>query len=84
MTNTSNMIYPELDEKVSKETQIEFRCSTISGKYYITTDLELAGKGITITGDGSDHKRGKKTYQVTERVMNKLEKEYVCTYIALL
>ena len=77
----STMIYPEMGQ--TTDATIEYRCS-YSSKFYITTDLELKGRGITPAGDGSDHKRGKKTYHVTEKAMNKLKEQHDCCYIALL
>lgn len=74
-------IYPELNETTNA--QIEFKCS-MSGGYYLTTDLNLKGRGIKKNGDGSDHKRNKKTYQVTEAAFEKLKKEFKTCFIAML
>jgi hypothetical protein len=60
---------------------IEYKLSTLSGKFYITTDLDLNGRGITMCGDGKDHKRGKKTYQVTKKAFDKLKAKYDTCYI---
>ncbi len=54
---TSNFIYPELGEKTNAT--IEYTCSH-GGGFYVTTDLQLTGRGIKMSGDGSTHKRGKK------------------------
>lgn len=54
------------------------------GGYYLTTDLELKGRGIKQLGDGSDHKRNKKTYRATELALDKLKAQYETCYIALL
>lgn len=75
------MIYPELGEKT--DATIEFR-ESYGGGVYITTDLQLSGRGIKQLGDGSDNKRGKKTYQVTKKAFDKLEKEHDTCYIASL
>jgi hypothetical protein len=77
----TTIIYPELKETTNA--QIEYKCSH-SGGYYLTTDLLLSGRGIKIIGDGTDHKRGKKTYQATERAFELLKQKYICCYIALL
>lgn len=78
---THQMIYPELGEKTDAE--IEFSCA-YGGKFYVTTDLELKGRGIKLNGDGSNHARNKKTYFVTEKAMDKLKQQYSCCSIALL
>jgi hypothetical protein len=79
-TNKSkSLIYPELGETTKAE--IEYRASYSNG-FYLTTDLELKGRGITIIGNGSEHKRGKNTYRATETAMNKLKKNHEVCYIA--
>ena len=80
MANYS-VVYKELGQTVAEENQIEFTCS-YGGKFYVNTLLELKGRGIKKSGDGSDHKRGLKSYFVTELAMEKLKKEYACTYTA--
>ena len=75
-------ITPELGE--TTEAVIEYKVSTMSGKLYVTTDLELKGRGIKISGDGSDHKRGKKTYHVTENAFEKLKLVHDTCYISSL
>lgn len=75
----STMIYPELGEKT--KAQIEFVVS-YNGGYRLTTDLELTGRGIKMTGDGSDHRRGKKTYHVTEKAFKVIKAKYETCYIA--
>ena len=77
----SEMIYQEMGE--TTEAQIEFKCS-YNGGFYITTDLDLKGRGIKISGDGSDHKRNKKTYHITENAMNKLKTQYTTCFMASL
>jgi hypothetical protein len=80
MTNTTH-ITPELGQKVPANTQIEFRVG-YSGKYYLTTALELKGRGISLSADGANHKRGLCSYFATDKAMAKLEAEYICTYIS--
>lgn len=75
------IIYPEMGQKTNAE--IEFKCSH-SGGFYITTDLNLSGRGIKMSGDGTNNVRGKKTYQCTVKAMDKLKAMYSCCYIALL
>lgn len=77
----STMIYQELGEKT--EATIEFSVS-YSGKFYLTTDIQLKGRGIKQIGDGSDHKRGKKTFLATEKAMETIKTKYDSCYIALL
>ena len=77
----STMIYPELGEKTNAT--IEYKCS-YNGGLYLTTDLNLKGRGIKMVGDGSTHKRNKKTYQVTSNAFEILKKQYDTCYIALL
>ena len=76
---STTMIYPELGETTTAE--IQYVCSYGSG-YYVTTDLDLKGRGIRQTGDGSDHKRGKKTYHVTERALEILKTKHSHCYLA--
>lgn len=75
----STMIYPELGQTTNAT--IEFKCSHVGG-FYLTTDLELKGRGIKSIGDGSTHKRNKKTYQVTELAMKALKMKYDTCFIA--
>lgn len=79
MKNT--MIYPELGEKTNAT--IEYKCS-YNGGYYLTTDLLLSGRGIKMSGNGTDHARGKKTYHVTASAFKALQAKYDTCYIALL
>lgn len=77
----SDMIYPELGQ--TTDSTIEYKCS-YNGGFYITTDLELKGRGIKMSGDGSEHKRSKKTYHVTELAFNKLKEKHTTCFIASL
>ena len=77
----SEIIYPELGEKTTVE--IEYTTAW-GGELYLITDLELSGRGIRKRGDGSDHKRGKKTYYATEFAFSKLKKKYSTCYIGIL
>lgn len=43
------------------------------GQYYLKTNLDLKGRGIKLSGDGSDHARGLKTYFVTENAFKNLK-----------
>jgi hypothetical protein len=74
-------IYPELGE--STTAQIEYTCA-YGGKFYLTTALDLKGRGITANGDGSNHARGLKTFYATEAALDKLKLTYSTCYIALL
>ena len=80
-TNNSKMIYPEMGQTTNAT--IEYKVSH-SGGLYLTTDLELKGRGINKCGDGSDHARGKKTYQVTKNAWNKIKANHDHCYIASL
>lgn len=77
----NELIYPELGQ--TTKATIEYTCS-YNGGFYVTTDLLLSGRGIKMSGDGSTHKRGKKTYHITENAFSKIKKEYSSCYIALL
>lgn len=79
MAISQTIIYPELGETSTAEIQYVGSCT--SG-YIVTTDLELKGRGIKLSGDGSDHKRGKKTYRVTERALEILKTKYSYCYLA--
>lgn len=75
------VIYTEMGQ--TTEAQIEFVCS-YNGGFRLTTNLELKGRGIKQTGDGSDHKRGMKTYHATEKALDKLKEKYSTAYMASL
>ena len=74
-------IYPELGETTTAT--IEVKCS-YGGGFYLTTDEELKGRGVKASGDGSDHKRNKKTYHVTEAAFKKIEASFECCFISSL
>ena len=76
---SKSLIYPELGK--STKATIGYKVS-YGGKLYVTTDLELKGQGIKLIGNGSKHKRGKKTYIATEKAMNKLKKNHEVCYLA--
>jgi hypothetical protein len=73
------VIYPEMGETTNAT--IEYRVA-YGGKLSLATDLELKGRGIQKRGDGSDYKRGKKTYLVTKLAFKKIEEKYDTCYIA--
>lgn len=75
------MIYPELGQATKSE--IEYTCS-YNGGFYLTTDLDLKGRGVRMTGNGSDHKRNKKTYQVTEKAFEVIKSKYNTCFVASL
>lgn len=75
----NEIIYPELGQKT--EAQIEYQCSH-NGGFYINTALDLSGRGIRQTGDGSNHKRGLKSYHTTERALEGLKAKFSTCYIA--
>ena len=76
---SKSLIYPELGK--TTKAAIEYKVS-YDGKFYVTTDLDLKGQGIKKVGNGSQHKRGKKTYIATEKAMNKLKKNHEVCYLA--
>ena len=78
---SKSLIYPELGE--TTKAAIKYKVS-YDGKFYVTTDLDLKGQGIKKVGNGSQHKRGKKTYIATEKAMNKLKINHEVCYIARL
>ena len=75
----TTVIYRELGEDT--DAQIEYSIGHY-GRTYLTTDLELKGRGIRECGDGSDHKRGKKTYSVTNLAFKALKLKYSTCYTA--
>lgn len=75
----TSIIYPELKEKTNA--QITYVCA-YNGGLYLTTDLDLKGRGIKLSGDGSNHLRNKKTYFATERAFKILEQKYSTCYLA--
>ena len=79
-TNKSkSMIYPELGE--TTKAAIEYKVS-YGGGFCLTTDLELKGQGLKLIGNGSAHKRCKKTYIATKTDMHKLKKNHEVCYLA--
>lgn len=54
------------------------------GGWYISTYLNLSGRGIKLSGDGTDNTKGFRTYHVTNAAFNKLEKQYLIINIELL
>jgi hypothetical protein len=79
-TNKSkSIIYPELGETTKAAMKYKV---TYSGKLYVTTDLELKGQGLKLIGNGSDHKRCKKTYIATKTAMDELKKNHEVCYLA--
>ena len=76
---SKSLIYPELGKTTTAE--IEYRASYSNG-FYLTIDLELKGQGIKKVGNGSQHKRGKKTYIATKTAMDKLKKNHDVCYLA--
>jgi hypothetical protein len=43
------------------------------GKYYVSSNMELKGTGIKKVGTGQDHKRGLKTYLMTQTALKKMQ-----------
>ena len=43
------------------------------GKYYVSSNMELKGSGIKKVGPGQDHKRGLKTYLMTQTALKKMQ-----------
>ena len=73
---------PEMGDKKPELAQIIYKVS-YGGGYYLTVEddsVTLSGRGIRMSGDGSDHRRGKKTYHVTEAAFKKIEKQYICCF----
>ena len=55
-TEVCHAFYVGFNKAMNLDTpEIEYTCS-YSGGSYVTTDLELKGRGIKLAGDGSDHK----------------------------
>ena len=75
------VIYTELGEEATA--QIEVKVS-YNGKFYLTTALDLKGRGIKQSGNGSDHKRGLNTYHATEKALEKLETKFSTQFLASL
>ena len=44
-----------------------------AGKYYVSSNMELKGLGIKKVGTGQDHKRGLKTYLMTQTALKKMQ-----------
>ena len=76
---SQSMIYPELGETTTAA--IEYKAS-YGGGFYPTIDLELKGQGLKLIGNGSAHKRCKKTYIATKTDMHKLKKNHEVCYLA--
>ena len=77
----NSVIYPEMKETTTAA--IEYKCS-YAGGLYLTTDVELKGRGIKKLGNGENHARNKKTYRATENAFNKIKTQYDVCFIASL
>ena len=44
------------------------------GKYYVSSNIPMKAVGIIQTGNGTDHKRGLKTYLFTDNALKKMQK----------
>lgn len=49
------------------------------GSYYLTTSALLKGVGVRMADDGRNHKRGLKTYHVTENAWKKIKAKHPVT-----
>ncbi len=68
------------------DAQITYKVSQ-EGGFYLTVEDEsvaLNGRGIRQVGDGSTHKRGKRTFTATHAAMDKIEAQYRCAYESVL
>ena len=54
----------------------------LKDQWNIIVDLELKGRGIKLTGDGSNHKRGIKSYKVTEKAREKRQRRGAAKILA--
>jgi hypothetical protein len=61
---------------MAKKKEIIEYIKSYGNTYYLTTKAVLKGSGIRMSGDGSDHKRGMKTYHVTEAAWKRLKATY--------
>jgi hypothetical protein len=75
------MIYQELGETTNA--QIQFVCSH-SGGVYARTNLNLSGRGIKLSSDGTDSRDGKKAYHITAAAFAKIEKNHSTCFLAAL
>lgn len=73
-------INPDLGQKPSESVQIQFNVAR-GNKYYLSTHLTLKGQGIKQTGDGSNNIKGKKSYLVTPKAMDKICAKYNCAMV---
>ena len=46
---------------------------SFGSKYYVSSNMELKGSGIKKVGTGQDHKRGLKTYLMTQTALKKMQ-----------
>lgn len=76
-TPTLQLSFKDGTEKMiaCSEEVIEY-IKSYGNTYYLTTKADLKGAGIRMSGDGSDHKRGMKTYHVTDNAFKKLKAKY--------
>ena len=61
---------------MAKKKEVIEYIKSYGNTYYLTTKADLKGAGIRMSGDGSDHKRGMKTYHVTDNAFKKLKAKY--------
>lgn len=74
---------PEMQGEYSNPYHIKSKVS-YGGGWYISTYLNLSGRGIKLSGDGTGNKKGLRTYHVTKTAFKKLEKKYLIVNIELL
>jgi len=60
---------------------IEYKVSNRPNKLEVRTTENLKGRGIEQISDGSNHRRGLKGYQVTEKALEKLEENYNLIFV---
>lgn len=61
---------------MAKKKEVIEYIKSYGNTYYLTTKADLKGAGIRMSDDGSDHKRGMKTYHATDNAFKKLKAKY--------
>lgn len=74
-------IYEEMGQTTTA--QITYTCA-YGGKLYLSTHLDLVGRGITQASKGENNAKGKKSYYATEKALDVLKAKYTVCYLASL
>lgn len=86
------LYYPEMNQARPENTQIDAERSYTCKHWYLTTRLELKGRGVKLDEvlqadhlvEAAKHKAGMNVYHVTDLAFKKIEAEYIVSKECLL